>query len=139
MSKAILEDVNVGDWVFTIRNGWTRITELVEGSFYTIECVDRYSVEGKRLRGDAFPSAWPKGHPDIPHWAPPCPEDEKPKFEPFDKVLVRDEDRDYWKASLFSHYTSDKNYPYNSISAAWAQCITFEGNEHLVGTRGNVE
>lgn len=53
------------------------------------------------------------------------------KFEPYDKVLVRDFDNKEWKCSFFSHY-ADKLYV--CIDFAWYQCIPYKGNEHLVGT-----
>ena len=54
------------------------------------------------------------------------------KFKPFDKVLVRDTGQfDVWKAGLFSH-CNDNGYSCNG--AYWAECIPYEGNEHLVGT-----
>ena len=65
--------------------------------------------------------------------------DLKPKVElkPFDKVLVRDNKSDYWRASLFSHI--DKNGNHYCIWANWHYCIPYEGNEHLLGTTKNVE
>lgn len=63
----------------------------------------------------------------------------KPKVElkPFDKVLVRDNKSDCWRASLFSHI--DKNGNHYCIWAKWHYCIPYEGNEHLLGTTKNVE
>ena len=65
--------------------------------------------------------------------------DLKPKVElkPFDKVLVRDNKSDYWRASLFSHI--DKNGNHYCIWANWHYCIPYEGNEHLLGTTKNEE
>lgn len=61
--------------------------------------------------------------------------DLKPKVElkPFDKVLVRDNKSDYWRASLFSHIGKDKEY--YCVWASWTYCIPYEGNEHLLGTK----
>lgn len=62
---------------------------------------------------------------------------EEPKqecqFKPFDKVLVRDGDEQEWKCALFSHNTKNM-YRFVASSLYWAQCIPYEGNEHLVGT-----
>ena len=65
--------------------------------------------------------------------------DLKPRVElkPFDKVLVRDNKSDYWRASLFSHI--DKNGNHYCIWANWHYCIPYEGNEHLLGTTKDVE
>lgn len=61
---------------------------------------------------------------------------EKPKFKPFDKVLVREDDRGIWSCSFFSHISSEYDvYPYHCVNGVvHAQCIPYEGNEHLLGT-----
>lgn len=61
------------------------------------------------------------------------------QFKPFDKVLVRDCSEELWKATLFSHYSGNENYPYETIKNMYSQCIPFEGNEHLVGTINSPE
>lgn len=63
--------------------------------------------------------------------------DLKPKVElkPFDKVLVRDYDNEIWHANLFSNYISEGSY--GCVCSAYKQCVPYEGNEHLLGTRNN--
>lgn len=56
------------------------------------------------------------------------------QFKPFDKVLVRDTVLEKWRATLFSHYSGSRAYPYDTIKTYYRQCIPFEGNEYLVGT-----
>lgn len=61
----------------------------------------------------------------------------KPKcpFEPFQKVLVRDDNDEVWKADYFSHYEEgDKIAPYVCVGSYYKQCIPYEGSEHLLGT-----
>lgn len=65
--------------------------------------------------------------------APECP------FKPFDRVLVRDSKDNVWKADIFSNYDKNKSYPFQCVSNFWRQCISYEGNEHLVGTTNNPE
>lgn len=58
------------------------------------------------------------------------------KFQPFDKVLVRDFDT-RWHINIFEHYNSedwDEPHKYECIMGKWSQCIPYEGNEHLLGT-----
>lgn len=55
------------------------------------------------------------------------------EFKPFDKVLVRDDEDDFWRASVFSHKRGNE-YAYCSAGHMWRQCIPYEGNEHLLGT-----
>ena len=60
---------------------------------------------------------------------PKCP------FEPFQKVLVRDFCYEKWKADYFSHYDEDNSlFPYYCVGYCYKVCITYEGNEHLLGT-----
>jgi hypothetical protein len=65
----------------------------------------------------------------------PEPERVKPelKFEPFQKVLVRDDCSSTWRAHLYSHY--DPKYLHRCLAGfVYPQCIPYEGNEHLLGT-----
>ena len=61
------------------------------------------------------------------------------KFQPFDKVLVRDSHEDTWKVDLFSHFKEVSDYRYRCIGNHWNLCIPYEGNEHLVGTADTPE
>lgn len=66
----------------------------------------------------------------------------KPKcpFEPFQKVLVRDDEDGTWKAGYFSNYDEDDNQlPYICVGSLYKLCIPYEGNEHLLGTNNNPE
>jgi hypothetical protein len=61
---------------------------------------------------------------------------EAPKFQPFQKVLVKDCEEGIfgvWHCDLFSHIS--KKGKYFTISGEWENCIPFEGNEHLIGTK----
>lgn len=57
-------------------------------------------------------------------------------LKPFDKVLVRDSDKDMWCASIFSHTWKDK---YFCVGAWHNQCISYEANKELLGTTHNPE
>ena len=65
----------------------------------------------------------------------------KDKFEPktlkpFDKVLVKFNDRFIWKCDLFSHIDeSDSPYIFHCISGKWLRCVPYnDETKHLVGT-----
>lgn len=61
-------------------------------------------------------------------------------FEPFQKVLVRDNECETWKADYFSNYEKgDKTYRYNCVGSFYKSCIPYEGNQHLLGTTNNPE
>ena len=60
--------------------------------------------------------------------------DLKPKVElkPFDKVLVRDFNKETWKISFFGFKAENDYVCINGKH--WYQCLLYEGNEHLLGT-----
>lgn len=66
---------------------------------------------------------------------------EAKKFKAFDRVLVRDEDHERWRAAIFDQYvTTNGAYPHCVIGDGYfIQCIPYEGNEHLVGTTDRPE
>lgn len=56
-------------------------------------------------------------------------------LQPFDKVLVRDDDC-YWTADLFSHIDEGINGGICCSCFRWRQCIPYnEETKHLVGTK----
>lgn len=59
---------------------------------------------------------------------PKCP------FKPFQKVLVRDDGEDNWRASFFSHYERGSKFPYVTTAGGFRQCLFYEGYEDLLGT-----
>lgn len=70
--------------------------------------------------------------------------DKKPKFDPktlqpFDKVLVRDYDSDFWRCSFYSHKRKEEGittYRYATPDNSYAFCIPYnDDTKHLVGTR----
>lgn len=68
--------------------------------------------------------------------------DLKPKceFNPFDKVLGRNEKDDVWEAELFSHYREESQYPFRCIGFSRKYCIPYnEETAHLLGTTDDWE
>lgn len=59
------------------------------------------------------------------------------QFEPFQKILVRDNDHDNWRCGFFSHIRGNHIFKYTTTEGVWTQCVPYEGNEHLVGTNSN--
>lgn len=59
-------------------------------------------------------------------------------FKPFQKVLVREDKYDAWKADFFSNYDESNEYaPYICVSDLYKFCIPYEGNQHLLGATNN--
>lgn len=61
----------------------------------------------------------------------------KHQLKPFDKVLVRMNDKCDWVCNIFSHMDSDNEYV--CLYMRWPLCIPYEGNEHLLGTNNKPE
>ena len=61
-------------------------------------------------------------------------EEEKPKFQPFDKVLIRDDDNDIWRPRVYLDCCNDIDG-----KCSWDQILPYEGNEHLAYTKNEPE
>lgn len=57
-------------------------------------------------------------------------------FNPYDKVVVRHDNWQYWACGLFSHISPEGEYVCVN-GFYYKQCLPYEGNEHLVGTTNN--
>ncbi|OON89733.1 hypothetical protein [Pyramidobacter sp. C12-8] len=64
---------------------------------------------------------------------------EKYRFEPFERVLMRDTDDEAWRANVFGRYIKDSRFPHECVNNAWKQCIPYAGHEHLLGTSDEPE
>ena len=62
---------------------------------------------------------------------PKCP------FKPFQEVLVRNSDADVLIAAHFSRYNNKNPYCYITTLSAYKQCVSYEGNQHLLDTTNN--
>lgn len=58
----------------------------------------------------------------------------KQEFKPFDKVLVRGNDIEFWKADIYLGYIKNNSCPYRCTKANYGRCIPYEGNEYLLDT-----
>lgn len=56
------------------------------------------------------------------------------KFEPFEKVLVRDGKTDKWSADLYGSKRKVGQYNYRCVGGLSMYCIPYKGNEHLLDT-----
>lgn len=55
-------------------------------------------------------------------------------LQPFDKVLVRDNNEQFWTCDWFSFHDTKQVYPFACVGHYVSQCIPYEGNQHLLGT-----
>lgn len=56
------------------------------------------------------------------------------EFKPFEKVLVRDNEREIWNPDIFCKHEPEREFEFVCFKECWKQCIPYEGNEHLLGT-----
>lgn len=56
------------------------------------------------------------------------------EFKSFDKVLVRDDVKDFWKTDIYLSYVENGCYHYRCTTGHYRLCIPYEGNEYLLGT-----
>ena len=61
------------------------------------------------------------------------------EFEPFEKVLVRDEETDKWTVDLYGFEEKEDGYNYQCVGGCCVYCIPYKGNEHLLGTTKDPE
>lgn len=61
------------------------------------------------------------------------------EFKPFDRVLVRDDEEDNWRISLFAKKETYNDFPYRCMGEVYPFCIPYEGNESLLGTSNSPE
>ena len=61
------------------------------------------------------------------------------EFEPFEKVLVRDQKTDKWTVDLYGFEEKEDGYNYQCVGGCCVYCIPYEGNEHLLGTTNDSE
>lgn len=119
--------------------GKVTLEEIINSEQYPIKVITNdgyirsYTKEGKlfdnRPDGECmlFPS---KEQRDWSKFVVP----NKHQFKPFDKVLVRNGDSDIWDCNIFNRIDEDGEY-YCIDCECWEQCIPYEGNEHLLGTK----
>lgn len=56
-------------------------------------------------------------------------------LKPFDKVLVRDEQDNLWKADFYSYINVNNIYKYRCIGDIYSYCIPYnDDTKHLIGT-----
>lgn len=69
-------------------------------------------------------------------WDKPKVERFAPKtLQPYDKILVRDTNREEWSCGLFSHIANQQEYPVYTVGTCNKVCIPYnEETKHLLGT-----
>ena len=59
-------------------------------------------------------------------------------MKPGELVLVREHDSSVWELSIFAYEDADSSKRFVCINGIyWKECISYQGNERLLGTRGS--
>jgi hypothetical protein len=105
--KSDLSKVKVGDKIWTIEEGWTKVVDIDLDLYnkYPIETRDNtYTIDGKIDSSDKFPSAFIE-----------YPFKEQPieKIEKDTLVWFRDRPTVFWMFGYYSHFENGKHYIFN--------------------------
>ena len=84
-----------------------------------------YHQDGKAMHSTSYEEMWYDLVLEVP--------DNEPQFKPFDKVLVRDNEKQVWLPRLFDSHVEQGKF-WTQDGKSWEMCIPYEGNEHLVDT-----
>ena len=142
----ILKDCPKGTKLYSSLYGEVELVKVKDNTIYPIvvSCLEfenyimKFDKDGKNMPAHKEPTLFPsKAQRDWSKFVVPAP---KPKhqFKQFEKVLVRDGYDEVWKCDFFSHIDVDGNYSCVGVDY-WKQCIPYEGNEHLLGTKNKPE
>ena len=99
-----------------------------EGYYLPINDADCIIFPSKDQRDwSKFTASWYKNERFYPN-----------TLKPYDKVLVRDNDSDFWRCSFYSHKRKKEEsltYRYATTANSYAFCIPYnDDTKHLVGT-----
>jgi hypothetical protein len=98
-----LSNVKVGDWIFTVADGWTKVLTIIEGSDYPIKTISSwYTHEGKLHHEDKHPSAWT--YDPFDGTLPPA------VFKEGEVIAVSDSASKNWHHRAYSHTTAERKF-----------------------------
>ncbi len=106
----MLRDVEIGDWIFTIATGWSKVYNETDGLIFTSSIT--YKRDGRRSESDVCPSAWDY-NPFNNNDRPPC------EFEVGEVIAVRDRaEGDAWRYDKFLSVRNEE-YVYSCDKKNW--------------------
>ena len=128
--KNDFRNAKVGDWVWSIRFGWVKITRIDQENLYSIT-IDRgvtFDLSGKFDESDVAPMLFIEPPSCFNAGPKPC------DFEKGQKVLVRDHGDSKWFRRYFSHEDKDGYYTLvrgdewtsHGEPVFWAECKPWE-------------
>lgn len=140
----ILKKCPKGTKLYSSLYGEVELVKVKDNTIYPIvvSCLEfenyimKFDKDGKNMTAHKEPTLFPsKTQRDWSKFIVPDQlndQETKHQFKPFDKVLVRDTDDSKWNCDFFLKMIHDNHAKFKCIvCGAWAQCIPYEGNEHL--------
>ena len=127
-----------------IKAAFGKFVSTQEMAEYDFSQEEYLFYTGQEERGTFVYAVWSdsviaeiiKTHPDYKELELPKPHYDIKNFSAGMPVLVRDSDEFKWLYTIFGMHNKDNEiYPFIVVDMrGYAQCIPFEGNEHLLGT-----
>ena len=108
--KSDLSKCKVGDWIWTIQEGWAQVQLNSVSEEYAIRTPNNsYTLKGREMGTDEHPSAY-LTNPFDPEDTPPC------EFKKGQVIVVWDDSKDEGKYSkIFNRYEYNERCPYIGI------------------------
>jgi hypothetical protein len=114
--KNDLSSVDVGDWIWTIQEGRTKIKDIKHDSIYSIVTQNgSYTLRGKCHNFDQYHSAFTEPPACFNAEPKPC------EFKKGQRVLVRDHPSTPWKRRYFAKHENSKYWCYLG-GDEWSSC-----------------
>lgn len=143
----ILKGCVVGTNLYNSMYGELSLLYVLSCSLYPIYCkvirsgnTVSFTKDGKLHTTDAEPTLFPSK--EQRDWSKfgvsdqATDQKQETELKPFDKVLVRDFDDRKWMCDFFEGIPTSSEYDYSCVLRGLVhQCIPYEGNEHLLGTK----
>ena len=138
--------VKVGSWVKVTRkadshesgwnNLWSSAMDAVVGTF--VQVLGSWDTNGIEVASGKFsPPSYRLPFFILDPTGKSKPE--KYRFQPFEQVLVRDEDDEAWRTSLFERHAKASFCFACMHGFFWKQCIPYAGHKALLGTTDEPE
>jgi hypothetical protein len=120
LEKPIIPKFKVGDIIKKVNEDKKCIiTDIIDDSYYKLEIKENYYVDIANQN----------------NWELSIDKFDINTLKPFDQVLVRDENEEYWSIQLFEKYNKNLPYPFQCMRSSYRQCIPYKGNELLHNTK----
>jgi hypothetical protein len=99
--KSDLSKVKVGDKIWTIQNGWTKVVNVNTDSFPIQTEGSCFTIDGKRWKNDKYPTAFL----EYPF--------KEQEIEKDTLVWFRDDEDENWMVGYYSHFEDGQHFVFD--------------------------